>query len=61
MTASVSESAVSFEAVRAVDPVSPSLRLVITAAADEENLPPNADRVAAWLASRGRKRSEESC
>lgn len=64
MTASVSESSVSFEAVRLEVDTKVNLRLVDmessvhsepvskTASADR---PPNADRVSNWLSTRGRK------
>ncbi|MFK7897942.1 MAG: hypothetical protein AB8G23_19065 [Myxococcota bacterium] len=49
MTASVSESAVSFEAVTEDADKTIRLRLVVA----EDHLPPNAELVSAWLSKRG--------
>ena len=63
MTASVSESAVSFEAVRQEVNARASLRLVLSSAhsarvskTTSADRPPNAERVSDWLSARGRKR-----
>lgn len=67
MTASVSESAVSFESVRVELKTKTDLRLVVPVSAsrrdsetESSSRVPNADRVSAWLNARGQKHVEAS-